>query len=151
MDLRGDDDLALTMESLPEGTGIGHRGERFLRRHCVPAPPLRPLIYGARNQVIYGARNQADRLVCGNRSTGRGMGSAAKEAPAFGWASLAGTLALVSLAGMWIVLVQLTGNGGNPAESFLAEMGELLVPSLAWVAAQEPRRRSERTRAAWPV
>ena len=50
----------------------------------------------------------------------------------------------MSLAGMWIVLVQLTGNGGNPAESFLAEMGELLVPSLAWVAAQEPRRRSER-------
>ena len=45
---------------------------------------------------------------------------------------------------MWIVLVQLTGNGGNPAESSLAETSELLVPILAWVAAQESGRRSER-------
>jgi membrane protease YdiL (CAAX protease family) len=32
----------------------------------------------------------------------------------FGWAAIAGGLALVALAGLWIVLVQLTGAGGNP-------------------------------------
>lgn len=35
----------------------------------------------------------------------------------FGSAVLAGGLALVALAGLWVVLVQLTGNGGNPTES----------------------------------
>lgn len=32
----------------------------------------------------------------------------------FGWAALAGGLALVALAGLWVVLVRLTGAGGNP-------------------------------------
>ena len=32
----------------------------------------------------------------------------------FGWSAVAGLLALVALAGLWIVLVRLTGYGGNP-------------------------------------
>ena len=39
--------------------------------------------------------------------------------PMFGWSLIAGGLALVALAGLWIVLVQLTGNGGNLTESQL--------------------------------
>ena len=33
---------------------------------------------------------------------------------AFTWALLAGVLSLIALAGYWIVLVELTGAGGNP-------------------------------------
>jgi membrane protease YdiL (CAAX protease family) len=34
--------------------------------------------------------------------------------PAFGWAAVAGGLSLVALVGLWIVLVRMTGAGGNP-------------------------------------
>src|SRR5437879_8476807 len=39
------------------------------------------------------------------------------SAPVFTWAILAGLLGLVALAGLWIVLVELTGKGGNPTLS----------------------------------
>ncbi len=32
----------------------------------------------------------------------------------FAWSLVAGALSLIALAGLWIVLVELTGNGGNP-------------------------------------
>ena len=45
----------------------------------------------------------------------------------FAWAWAAGGLALVALAGLWIVLVELTGNGGNPTESLLAGYPTVIV------------------------
>src|SRR5437868_7239589 len=38
----------------------------------------------------------------------------------FVWAGIAGGLSLVALAGMWIVLVRLTGVGGNPTLPYIA-------------------------------
>ena len=38
----------------------------------------------------------------------------------FAWAAVAGAMSLVALAGLWIVLVRLTGVGGNPTLSFLS-------------------------------
>jgi membrane protease YdiL (CAAX protease family) len=38
---------------------------------------------------------------------------------ALSWSWIAGALALVALTGLWIILVQLTGNGGNPTEAQL--------------------------------
>jgi membrane protease YdiL (CAAX protease family) len=38
---------------------------------------------------------------------------------AFIWSLIGGALALVALAGLWIILVQLTGNGGNPTQAQL--------------------------------
>jgi membrane protease YdiL (CAAX protease family) len=46
---------------------------------------------------------------------------------ALGWSLLAGALALVALAGLWIVLVELTGHGGNPTEAQLAGYPALFV------------------------
>jgi membrane protease YdiL (CAAX protease family) len=46
---------------------------------------------------------------------------------AFGWSLVAGGLALTALTGLWIILVQLTGNGGNPTEAQLAGYPALLV------------------------
>jgi membrane protease YdiL (CAAX protease family) len=43
------------------------------------------------------------------------------------WAWIAGGLALAALAGLWIVLVEATGNGGNPTESQLAGYPILIV------------------------
>jgi membrane protease YdiL (CAAX protease family) len=48
----------------------------------------------------------------------------------FAWAAIAGGLALVALAGLWIVLVQLTGAGGNPTLPNAGRYPALLV-SLA--------------------
>lgn len=45
----------------------------------------------------------------------------------FGWAWLAGGLALVALVGVWIVLVELTGAGGNPTLSTYAAYPPLTV------------------------
>lgn len=45
----------------------------------------------------------------------------------FGLAWLGGGLALVALAGLWVVLVQLTGSGGNPTESQLQGYPLILV------------------------
>lgn len=45
----------------------------------------------------------------------------------FGWAAIAGGLALVALAGLWIVLVQLTGAGGNPTLPNAGRYPALLV------------------------
>jgi membrane protease YdiL (CAAX protease family) len=38
---------------------------------------------------------------------------------AFSWSIVGGAFALVALAGLWIILVQLTGNGGNPTQAQL--------------------------------
>jgi membrane protease YdiL (CAAX protease family) len=46
---------------------------------------------------------------------------------AFAWGILAGLLALVALAGLWIVLDQLTGAGGNPTLSVLTPYPPLVV------------------------
>jgi membrane protease YdiL (CAAX protease family) len=48
-------------------------------------------------------------------------------ASAFGWAIVAGLLALVALAGLWIVLVELTGVGGNPTLSAFSAYPPLVV------------------------
>jgi membrane protease YdiL (CAAX protease family) len=48
-------------------------------------------------------------------------------ASAFAWGILAGLLALVALAGLWIVLDQLTGAGGNPTLSVLTPYPPLVV------------------------
>ena len=45
----------------------------------------------------------------------------------FGWSFLAGGFSLVALAGLWIVLVELTGNGGNPTISGIAGYPAILV------------------------
>lgn len=45
----------------------------------------------------------------------------------FGWAVLAGLLALPALAGLWIVLVELTGAGGNPTMAAIAGYPPLTV------------------------
>jgi membrane protease YdiL (CAAX protease family) len=45
----------------------------------------------------------------------------------FAWAILAGLLALAALVGLWIVLVELTGAGGNPTLSALSGYPALLV------------------------
>jgi membrane protease YdiL (CAAX protease family) len=45
----------------------------------------------------------------------------------FGLAWLAGGLSLAALAGLWIVLEQLTGSGGNPTEAQLAGFPVVLV------------------------
>jgi membrane protease YdiL (CAAX protease family) len=45
----------------------------------------------------------------------------------FAWSWIAGALALVALAALWIVLVELTGNGGNPTESQLNGYPTLFV------------------------
>lgn len=44
-----------------------------------------------------------------------------------GWSLLAGVLALVALAGLWIILVELTGHGGNPTEAQLSGYPTLFV------------------------
>jgi membrane protease YdiL (CAAX protease family) len=38
---------------------------------------------------------------------------------AFSWSLVGGAFALVALAGLWIILVRLTGNGGNPTQAQL--------------------------------
>ena len=45
----------------------------------------------------------------------------------FAWSWIAGALALVALAALWIVLVEVTGNGGNPTESQLNGYPTLFV------------------------
>jgi membrane protease YdiL (CAAX protease family) len=45
----------------------------------------------------------------------------------FAWSWIAGAIALVALAALWIVLVQVTGNGGNPTESQLNGYPTLFV------------------------
>jgi membrane protease YdiL (CAAX protease family) len=52
----------------------------------------------------------------------------------FVWAWIAGGLALVALAGMWIVLVQLTGAGGNPTLAFLTGNPAIVVALLIGMA-----------------
>ncbi len=46
---------------------------------------------------------------------------------AFSWSLVGGALALAALAGLWIILVQLTGNGGNPTEAQLTGYPALFV------------------------
>jgi membrane protease YdiL (CAAX protease family) len=46
---------------------------------------------------------------------------------AFAWAAIAGGLSLAALAGLWIVLVELTGAGGNPTLLSTARYPVLLV------------------------
>jgi membrane protease YdiL (CAAX protease family) len=45
----------------------------------------------------------------------------------FAWSWISGALALVALAALWIVLVEVTGNGGNPTESQLNGYPTLFV------------------------
>jgi membrane protease YdiL (CAAX protease family) len=45
----------------------------------------------------------------------------------FAWSWIAGVLALVALAALWIVSVEVTGNGGNPTESQLNGYPTLFV------------------------
>jgi membrane protease YdiL (CAAX protease family) len=45
----------------------------------------------------------------------------------FVWAAIAGGLSLVALAGLWIVLVRLTGIGGNPTLPYLSGYSPLVV------------------------
>jgi membrane protease YdiL (CAAX protease family) len=45
----------------------------------------------------------------------------------FGWSFLAGGFSLVALVGLWIVLVELTGNGGNPTISGIAGYPAIFV------------------------
>ena len=45
----------------------------------------------------------------------------------FLWAAVAGGLSLVALAGLWIVLVRLTGIGGNPTLPYLSGYSPLVV------------------------
>jgi membrane protease YdiL (CAAX protease family) len=45
----------------------------------------------------------------------------------FAWSWIAGALALVALAALWIVLVEVTGNGGNPTVSQLDGYPALFV------------------------
>jgi membrane protease YdiL (CAAX protease family) len=46
---------------------------------------------------------------------------------AFAWATIAGGLSLAALAGLWIVLVQLTGAGGNPTLPSTSRYPALIV------------------------
>jgi membrane protease YdiL (CAAX protease family) len=55
-------------------------------------------------------------------------------ARSFAWAAVAGALALVALAGLWIVLVRLTGAGGNPTIAGIAPMPALTVALTLVVA-----------------
>jgi membrane protease YdiL (CAAX protease family) len=48
---------------------------------------------------------------------------------AFAWAAVAGALSLVALAGLWIVLVRLTGAGGNPTLPSTATYPAIVVVS----------------------
>jgi membrane protease YdiL (CAAX protease family) len=52
----------------------------------------------------------------------------------FAWAAVAGALALVALAGLWIVLVRLTGAGGNPTITGIAALPALTVALTLVVA-----------------
>lgn len=45
----------------------------------------------------------------------------------FAWAAIAGGLSLVALAGLWIVLVRLTGIGGNPTLPYISGFSPLVV------------------------
>jgi membrane protease YdiL (CAAX protease family) len=45
----------------------------------------------------------------------------------FVWAAIAGGLSLVALAGLWIVLVRLTGVGGNPTLPYLSGYSPIVV------------------------
>lgn len=45
----------------------------------------------------------------------------------FLWAAIAGSLSLVALAGLWIVLVRLTGIGGNPTLPYISGYSPLVV------------------------
>jgi membrane protease YdiL (CAAX protease family) len=52
----------------------------------------------------------------------------------FGWSALAGALSLVALAGLWIVLVRMTGAGGNPTLPTTATYPAIVVAALIVMA-----------------
>ena len=62
-----------------------------------------------------------------SRARRRLLRSRLVPASTFAWAILAGLLALVALAGLWIVLVELTGKGGNPTLSAFAGYPPLIL------------------------
>ncbi|HEY1456496.1 MAG TPA: type II CAAX endopeptidase family protein [Candidatus Dormibacteraeota bacterium] len=86
----------------------------------LPSIPWAVATEGAALFVIWrylGGAGWPRRTSSGRRQLLRGRGVPASQ---FAWAGIAGALSLIALAGLWIVLVRLTGAGGNPTLSFVS-------------------------------